>query len=138
MAIPSLFRTSTVLALCLLLALPAFPQIGNLGNLGNIGPSKGEIVAIIAGVVVALTAVGFLVYHETHKHPSITGCVASGADGLTLQNEKDKRVYALSGDSAALKAGERVTVKGKKIKNSAGKPSFQVERLTRDFGSCKP
>jgi len=138
MTIPSLLRNSMVLALCLLLALPAFPQtgIGNLGNLGNIGPSKGEVIAIIVGAVVVLTGVGFLVYHETHKHPSITGCVASGADGLTLQNEKDKKAYALSGDSAALKAGERVTVKGKKRKDSGGKVSFQVEKVTKDFGSC--
>ena len=137
MAIPCLFRTSTALALCLLLAVTAFPQIGNLGNLGNIGPSKGEIITIIAGVADAITAVGFFVYHETHKHPSITGCAAFGADGLTLQNEKDKRVYALSGDCAALKAGERVTVRGKKVQDFAG-PSFQVDRLTKDFGSCNP
>jgi hypothetical protein len=126
-------RTSTAVALCLLLALPAFSQTG----LGGIGPSKGEVIGIVVGVAAALTVVGFLIYHETHKHPSITGCVAS-ADGLTLQNKKDKKVYALSGDSAALKAGERVTVKGKKVKNSSGKPSFQVEKLTKDFGTCTP
>lgn len=130
----SLLRTSSVLALCLLLALPAFPQTG----LGNIGPSKGEVIAIIAGVAAALTVVGFLVYHETHKHPSITGCIASDADGLTLKNEKDEKVYALSGDSAAVKPGERVTLKGKKIKDSSGKPSFLVEKLIKDFGACNP
>ena len=142
MTIPSVFRNSAVLVLCLLLALPAFPQmgIGNLGNLGNIGPSKGEVIAIIVGAVVVLTGVGFLVYHETHKHPSITGCVASGADGLTLQNEKDKRAYVLSGDSAVLKVGERVTVRGKrvKVKDASGKLSFQVDKRTKDFGACIP
>jgi len=132
----SLLRTSAALALCLLLALPAFPQIG--GNLGNIGPSKGEVIAIIAGAAAAITVVGFLIYHETHKHPSITGCVASGADSLTLKNEKDKKVYALSGDSAALRVGERVTLKGKKTKDSSGKPLFQVEKLTKDYGACNP
>jgi hypothetical protein len=136
MNLPSLPRTSAVVALCLLLAMPAFPQIG--GNLGNIGPSKGEVIGIIAGAAAALTVVGFLIYRETHKHPSITGCVASGADGLTLQNEKDKKVYALSGDSAALRAGERFTLKGKKIKDSSGKRSFQVEKLTKDYGTCNP
>ena len=134
MTIPSALPASIALALCLLPAMPAFPQSGG----GHIGPSNGEIVGIIAGVAAGLTVVGVLVYHQTHKHASITGCVASGAEGLTLQNEKDKRVYALSGDSAALKAGERVTVKGKKVKDSTGKPSFQVDRLTKDFGSCNP
>jgi hypothetical protein len=133
MNLPSLLRTSTVLALCLLLALPALPQTG-----GQIGPSKGEIVGIIVGAAAAITGVGFLIYHETHKHPSITGCVATVADGLILQNEKDKKVYALSGDSAALRAGERFTLRGKKIKDSSGKPSFQVEKLIKDYGTCNP
>ena len=135
--IPSLPRASIALALCVLLAVPAFPQQG-IGDLSGIGPSKGEIVAIIVGMVVVLVGVGFLVYHETHKHPSITGCVVSGAEGLTLQNERDKKVYALPPGAVELKAGERVTVKGKKHKDSAGKLSLQVETLTKDFGSCTP
>jgi hypothetical protein len=140
MTIPSLPRTSMALALCLLLALPAFPQtgIGNLGDLSGIGPSNAEIVAIIVGVAVVVVGVGFLVYHETHKHPSMTGCIVPGTDGLTLQNEKDKKAYALSGESDALKAGQRVTIKGKKVKDSNGKSSFRVEKLTKDFGTCTP
>ena len=133
MKTPSLLRTPTVLALCLVLAVPAFPQ-----NYGNIGPSKGEVIAIIVGAAVAITGVGLLVYHETHKHASVVGCVTSGADGLSLKNEKDKKVYALSGDSAALKAGEQVALKGKKTKDSSGKPTFQVEKLTKDYGACHP
>jgi hypothetical protein len=134
MTIPSLLRNSTALALCLLLALPALSQFG--GNAGNIGPSKGQVIAAIAGAAAVITAAGFLIYHETHKHPSITGCVFSGEDGLTLQNERDKKPYALSGNSAGLQAGERVTVKGKKHKDSDGKVSLQVETLTKDFGTC--
>ena len=138
MNVSSPLRTSAAPALCLLLGLPALPQTN--GGYGNIGPSKGEVIGIIAGAAAALTVVGLLIYHETHTHPSITGCVVSGADGLTLKNEKDKKVYALSGDSAALRAGERVTLKGKKIKDSIGngKPSFQVEKLTKDYGTCNP
>jgi hypothetical protein len=133
-----LLRTSATLALCLLLSLPTFAQTGGFGGFGNIGPSKGEVVAIIVGVAVIITGGGFLIYHETHKHPSITGCVASGADGLTLKNEKDKKVYALSGDFAALGVGERGTLKGKKVKDSNGRTSFQVEKLTKDYGKCNP
>src|SRR6266849_5812061 len=133
MNLSSPLRTSATLALCLLLALPALPQTN--GSYGNIGPSKGEVIGIIAGAAAALTVVGFLIYRETHKHPSITGCVASGADGLTLKNEKDKKVYALSGDSAVTRAGERVTLKGKRVKWSSGKTSFQVEKVTKDFGA---
>ena len=132
----SLLRTSAALALCLLLSLPTFAQTGGFGGFGNIGPSKGEVVAIIVGVAVVITVGGFLIYHETHKHPSITGCVATGADGLTLKNEKDKKVYALPGDFAALGVGERDTLKGKKVKDSSGRAPFQVEKLTKDYGKC--
>jgi len=82
--------------------------------------------------------VGILIYRETHKHPSITGCVAIGTDGLNLKNERDKKIYTLSGDSSALRAGERIALKGKKIKDSGGKPSFQVEKLTKNYGMCNP
>ena len=134
MTIPSLLRSSMVLALCLLLALPTLPQSGG----GSIGPSKGEIIGIIAGIAAGLTVVGFLVYHETHKRSSITGCVVSGSEGLTLQNERDKKVYALPPGAVELKAGERVTIRGKKRKDSGGMLSLQVETLTKDFGSCTP
>ncbi|SRR6266436_4000142 len=134
MSLVSLLRTSAGLALCLLVAMPAFSQIG--GNLGTIGPSKGEVVGIIAGAAAGLTVVGILVYRETHKHSSITGCLASGADALTLQNEKDKKAYTLSGDPSALKAGDRVTVRGKKSKDTSGRSYFQVEKLVKDYGAC--
>jgi hypothetical protein len=133
MNITCLLRTSVVLALCLFLVLPALPQTG-----GHIGPSNGEIVGIIAGAAAAVTVVGILIYREAHKHPSITGCVATGADGLNLRNEKDKEIYTLSGNSTVLRAGERVKLQGKKMKNSEGKHSFQVERLTKDYGTCNP
>ena len=127
--------TAMALALCLVLTLPALSQSGGYGG---IGPSKGEIVGIIAGAGAALGAIGYLVYHETHKHPTVTGCIASNADGFVLTNEKDKRIYVLSGNVEALKASERVSLKGKKIKDSTGKFSFQIEKLTKDLGPCQP
>jgi hypothetical protein len=133
MSLTSLLRTSVALALCLFLVLPALPQTG-----GHIGPSNGEIVGIIAGAAAAVTVVGVLIYREALKHPSITGCVATDADGLNLKNEKDNQIYILSGDPTALRVGERVTVKGKKLKDSGGKASFQVEKLTKDYGACNP
>src|SRR5258706_16218483 len=84
MTIPSVLPASIALALCLLPAMPAFPQSGG----GHIGPSNGEIVGIIAGVAAGLTVVGVLVYHQTHKHASITGCVASGAEGLRSEERR--------------------------------------------------
>lgn len=66
---------------------PCFPQSGY----GTIGASKGEIIGVLAGGVAVLGVVGYLIYHETHKHPTITGCPTSNGDGLSLTNERDKK-----------------------------------------------
>lgn len=129
-------RVCLVLVLCLALALPAFPQY--VGNLGSIGPSKGEVAGAIAGAAAVIVVAVVVVYHETHKHPSVTGCVAAGADGMSLTSAKDKKIYALSGDLSALKDGEQFTVKGKKSKDSSGKFSFHVEKITKSLGACQP
>ena len=127
---------SVALVLALLLELPAFPQSGGYGS---IGPSKGEVIGGIAGGAAVLGVVGYLIYHQTHKHPTITGCLTSNADGLSLANERDKKVYTLTGNLAALGAGEKVAIKGKKVraKDASGKLSFAVEKLNRDLGACR-
>lgn len=123
----------TALGHCLLLSLPAFPQSG------SIGPSKGEVIGGIAAAPPSSASwATSSIIHETHKHPTITGCLASNADGLSLTNEKDKKVYTLAGNLAALQAGKMLVIKGKKVKDSAGKLSFQLEKLTKDLGACQP
>lgn len=134
MTLRSVSRTSAVLALCLLLAVPAFPQT----DLSGIGPSKGQIAAAIVGAVAVIIGVVVLVYYGTHKHASIVGCVASGPSGLSVRNDKDKKTYALAGDSAALRPGQQVALKGKKGKDATGKPTFLVQQLTKDYGDCQP
>lgn len=126
-------RTFTVVALCLVLAVPAFPQ-----NYGNIGPSKGEVIAIIAGAAAVLGVTGYLIYRGTHKHALIQGCVTSDQNGLSLRNDKDKKTYFLAGDSAALRSGQHVALSGKKTKDPSGKLIFQVQKLKKDLGECPP
>lgn len=64
-----------------------------------------------------LGVVGALVYRETHKRPAITVCPVSHADGLSLTNEKDKKI---------------------KAKDARRKPFFEVEKLNKDLGACQP
>ena len=130
-----MLRTSTVVALCLVLAVAAFPQSGGYGS---IGPSKGEVVGIIAGAAAVVGVTGYLIYRSSHKHASIQGCVTSDQNGLSLSNEKDKKTYALVGDSATLRPGQKVALSGKKMKDATGKLTFQVQKLTKDFGACQP
>ena len=77
-------------------------------------------------------------YEAAHKHASIQGCVSSDATGLSLRNEKDRKIYALGGDSAGLSPGRHIRATGKRTKDSAGKLIFQVQKVTKDLGTCQP
>jgi hypothetical protein len=93
--------------------------------------------AVVAGIVVASVAIGvgitLIVLHEKHKKISITGCIVSSATGMSLTNEKDKRTYTLAGVSVGIKAGERMTLEGKR--HGA---VFEASGLTKDLGLCQP
>jgi hypothetical protein len=96
---------------------------------------------VVTGIVVVSVAIGVLVtvliIHYKHKTSVITGCVTSGANGMTLTDEKDKRTYTLSGDPVGLKPGDRMTLEGKR-KRSGQTPVFEARSITKDFGACKP
>ena len=95
---------------------------------------------VITGVVVVSAAIGVLVtvliLHYKHKTSVITGCVTSAANGMTLTDEKDKRMYILSGDPVGLKPGDRMTLEGKR-KQSGQTPVFEARSVTKDFGACQ-
>jgi hypothetical protein len=103
-------------------------------------PSGGAIVAAIVGVVAALAVVTYVVIHESSKKRTITGCVSSGESGMSLTDEKDKRSYALTGSTADVKPGDRVTLQGKRIRpKDAGKPLlWETKAISKDFGVCPP
>jgi hypothetical protein len=130
----AVFRVFIVVALCVVLAVPAFSQSGGF----NVGPSKGEVIGVIAGAAAAIGVAGYLIYRAAHKHASIQGCISSDQDGLVLRDERDKKAYALVGDIGAFKSGQRLALSGKKMIGSSGNPAFQVQKLTKDFGACKP
>jgi hypothetical protein len=126
-----------VLIVALSVALPtsAEAQTGS----GKI-VSNGTIVGVILGVVAAVVVVAYLVIHESSKKRAITGCVTSGENGMRVTDEKDKRSYALSGNTADIKPGDRMTLQGKKIKpKDAGKPVvWETKTISKDFGVCQP
>jgi hypothetical protein len=109
-------------------------------------PARAESIdtagaQIVAGIVVvsAAVAVGvtLLIVHAKHKTGAITGCVMPEAGGMSVTDEKDRRVYALSGDPAGIKSGDRMTLEGKR--RADGKTAiFEARRVTKDFGACKP
>ena len=102
------------------------------------GPTKGQAVGIVVIIVAVGAAIGVGAYFLIRKAPSITGCAVTSPNGLSLQNEGDQQTYMLIGDVANIKADTRVRVSGKKKKKDAGgKRDFLVEKLAKDYGSCK-
>jgi hypothetical protein len=104
----------------------------------TIGATHGQIAAVIAGIAGGGLALGIgitlAVKHEGH---ALTGCARSGPDGMTLTSDSDKQTYALLGEVAGIKPGERVRVSGKKGKGkTAGTREFLVEKVSKDFGAC--
>jgi hypothetical protein len=118
-----------VAILCLALAKPARANYQTAGE------------EILAGIIVVTAAIAVLVtvlvlHHKGHKS-EITGCVSSGTNGMSLTDEVDRRTYTLSGDTAGVKAGDRVTLEGKR-KTKGNTFTFEAHSVARDFGVCRP
>jgi hypothetical protein len=56
---------------------------------------------------------------------------------MSVTDEKDNRNYALSGSTAGVKPGYRVTLEGKR-KDTGKTPVFEAHKVTMDFGACQP
>lgn len=119
------------------LATPAVAQIGKIN--GRIGPSAGPIIAGIVGAAAAVVVVTVVVIHESTKKRAITGCVVSGDNGMSVANEKDKRLYTLSGNTTGIKPGARMTLQGKKTgPNTSSLQTWEVRKIIKELGVCQP
>jgi hypothetical protein len=121
-----------VLIAVLSVALAAPARAESLQTAGR----QVEVGIIVAPVAVAVV-VTLLILHYKHKRGAITGCVTSGAIGMSVTDEKDKRIYAVSGDPVGVKPGERMTLEGKR-KQSGKTLVFEAHSVTKDFGACQP
>lgn len=98
----------------------------------QIGLSVAAIAAIGAGTAVGITLA------VQNSHHTLQGCLVSGPGGLELRTS-DSKIFALEGDVAIIKVGDRVKLHGsklKKTKDSAGDQVFVVEKLNKDYGRC--
>lgn len=99
--------------------------------------SNGTKAGVVAVLVAVGVGAGIGIYFAVHHGHSLNGCAVSSASGLELQNHGDQQTYALVGEVAGIKPGDRVRVSGKKEKKSGGgAQQFVVEKLTRDYGAC--
>jgi hypothetical protein len=122
---------AVVVVLCVALCIPA--RADNLKTTGE------AVVALAIVGVAAVVVVAVVVIHHSTKTRSITGCVNSANNAMTLTDEKDKQVYLLGGDTASVKPGERLTLQGKKV-NSSGSPklTWETKKIAKDLGACQP
>ena len=105
--------------------------------LDSLKTTSHEIVGAMVGVGVAVgVGVGFGVYYATH--PTIKGCVSEGPGGLQLKNDKDQKIYSLTGATTDVKAGEVVSLRGKKksAKGASTADFFWVEKVGKSSGTC--
>jgi hypothetical protein len=126
------WRGVVVVILCVALATPAGAQVG----IGRNPVPTGAIVGAVAGIAAVVVIVAVVL---THKK-KITGCANANDKGMSVTDETDKQTYALSGNTTDIKAGERVRLQVKKMKSTqkGGAPTWQVEKLIKDYGSCHP
>ncbi len=126
---------AAVLTSALTLALCVPVQAQSSGKIVSNGTIAGVIVGVVAGVaVIAIVAVHY------SKKRSITGCVRSGANGMTVTDEKDRQSYTLSGDTANIKPGDRMRLQGKKAKTKGSDNTlvWEARKVSKDFGVCQP
>jgi hypothetical protein len=138
-------RFAVGISLALALAGPAFAQYGGggagmgggtgTGTTGTATPSYGTSGKAIGIGVGAAAGGAAVLYLALHHAGSVTGCVQSGNDGLTIVDDKNKTYRIMSG-GADLVPGERVELRGKKSSAGAAGQSFQPKKLVKNLGSC--
>jgi hypothetical protein len=123
--------------LCVALVVLVVPMQTKAASFSISPISGGEAAGIIVGIAAVGLGIGIGAYLLL-RSPSITGCVASVPQGLSLRNDGDQQTYTLGGDVAGIKAGDRIRVSGKKKKKEvSGSREFTVSKLKKDFGPCK-
>ena len=131
-----------IVAITLLAFVPATALAQYPGGGGGTGtypggtrPSYGSKGAVIGGVAAGVAVGAGLLYWKLHNRSKLQGCVSG--DGDKLVNEKDKQTYSLTNkQNQSLKPGERVELLGKRAKDTAGEPTFEVHKMSRDLGQC--
>ncbi len=121
-----------IIALGLALTMPAHAK--------SLQSTAGEAAVGIGAAAAAVVVVVIIVAVHYSKKRSITGCVAASGNGMTITDENNKQVYALSSDTLGIKPGDRMKLKGQKMK-SAGQDKilgWEATKVSKDFGVCQP
>jgi hypothetical protein len=139
-----LWRAVLITAVCVSLSLSLCANVEaqarpNAATIPGTGLTTGDAIGIVVGVVAVIVIVSVIVIHNKAGNRTITGCVNSGANGMTLTDEKDHRAYSLSGETAGVKPGDRMSLQGKSVKPHGSETfTLQTKKIKQDFGVCQP
>ena len=130
-------RKLGILCLALVVGLStASPAIAQ-GSGFKLAPiDKGLVVGAIVGVAVVAAAAVVITYLVIHNHGAVVGCIVESGGKKTLVSS-DKRIYSLLDAGPPLPVGERAKLKGHKS-GPASAPTFEVEKVLKDYGHCQP
>ena len=136
---PSVFsRAIAALLICaFLVSAPAHAKARPEAVLTQLGPGS-KTTLIVAALVAVVAAIGVGVYFSIHQAHTVKGCVSSNGNALELTTGDGKN-FALLGATSRVQAGDRIKVTGSRKKRVSGvndKPSFIVDKLDKDYGSC--
>jgi hypothetical protein len=111
-------------------------------------PARADkLTAGVAGIIVAIVVVGVAlafvvpatIIHYTKKR-TITGCVSLGANGMSVTDERDKQIYTLSGETTAIRPGDRMKLRGRKVRSTGPDKArlWEAKEVLKNFGVCQP
>lgn len=132
-------RWGSSLSLAALLAAQACAQYGGSpsgsGTPGYSAPSGGYGNGKAIGVGVGAAAGAGLLFYALHHRGSVSGCIVSKDDQVSLVDKKNHAYLILPG-AVSVKPGERLELRGRKSKDEAGTPTFEATKLVKRLGTC--
>jgi hypothetical protein len=127
-----------VVALSLGLSTPAQSQKPAIGPGGKPIISHTQVAGIFA-IVAGIAVVGTILVIHYSKKRSITGCVTSANNAMTVTDEGNNRAYLLAGNTVGLTPGDRMKLHGRKAKSNGPDKTlvWDTEKVSKDYGVCK-
>ena len=104
--------------------------------------AEGILIIVAATTVAAAIAAVVIVANVQHRSKKIviTGCVLSGEKGMTITDQEDRKVYLLSGETTGIRPGDRVKLRGRRVRSTGPDKTrlWEAKEVLNDFGVCQP
>jgi hypothetical protein len=114
------------------------PGMGTGGTPAYTAPSGGYKSSTGIAIGAAAAAGIGVGYFVMHSRAGLSGCLVSRDNGqMELVGKKPANTYVLHyNSSVSLQPGERVRLRGKKLRDGSGQNMFEVHGLAKDYGAC--